>query len=143
MDLRNRSQEGLPLFFAPEKMIWGGRIGVAVAFVGFRSVHEELSGGFVQGGRLIQKNDRFKNTRRKFEQVVLSGFFFRSPVRGEIPSFRGIRRDGPFGKRKNGCADYGRDGALCAGVEFPNRLDGISQEFDADGPRRFRRKEID
>src|SRR5579859_1333219 len=123
-------------------MIGRRRIRVAVAFVGFGCVGEELAGAFEDGGGLVEKNDWFERTGREFEKAVLGGFFFRPPIRRKVPEFGGVCGHGPFGEGKNGGADDGSDGTLGARVKFADGFDRVAKQLDADGARRFGRKKI-
>ena len=73
---------------------------------------------------------------------MLCGVFFRSPIRRKIPGLGGTRGNGPFRQRKHGSANDRRDGTLRACVKFADGFDGVAEKLDANGARRFRRKEI-
>ena len=80
---------------------------------------------------------------------AVAGFGARAEVGGIFPGgffvAAGLigRRDGPFGERKQRGADDGRDRALGARVEFADGFDGVAEEFDADGARRFGGEDVD
>src|SRR5438128_9373420 len=118
------------------------RVCVTVAFVGFRCVGEELTGGFEHRDGFVEKYDWFQRARRKFEETMLSGFFFWPPIRRKIPRFGRVGGNGPLRERKDSGANDGSDGALRARVKFANGLNGVAEQFDADGARRFRREKV-
>src|SRR5258707_14924252 len=113
-------------------MVGSRRVRVAVAFVGFRCVGEELPSAVEHGGGFVEENDRSERAGSGVEQAVLSRVLFWPPVRRKIPRFRRLGGPGPFGERKNPGAKDGRDGALRAGGKLTPGVGSVAQQLDAD-----------
>ncbi len=115
---------------------------MTVAFVGFRGIGKILPRGFQHSGRLIEKDDGLQRAGREFQEIVLRGVFFRSPIGRQIPGFGCIHGNGQFRERKDGCTNDRRNRTLRARVKFADGLDSVAEKLDADRAWRFRRKKI-
>ncbi len=149
-------QEDLRSFFKGLRELFGGPeivgdfrgVGLAVAIVIFFRGGEMFFDGFVEGMRLVEKNER---TKGAFSQLKQGGLLFLSRGAEERMRFpggfaswfkAGGAGHGPLGERQHGGANYRSDGALGTGVEFADGLDSVAEEFDADGALRFGREKI-
>src|SRR5258707_15655395 len=108
-------------------MVGSRRVRVAVAFVGFRCVGEELPSAVEHGGGFVEENDWSERAGSEFEQAVLSRVLFWPPVRRKVPRFRRLGGHGPFGEGKNGGANDGSDGTPRARVKLAHGLDGFAE----------------
>ena len=76
----------------------------------------------------------------QIEQGMRSRRFLRA---GQVSVSAAKTVRGLLGKRRKRHTLNGANGALRVGIKFPQRFDGISEEFDAHGPLGFRGKNID
>src|SRR5713226_8725387 len=141
-------QRGGELWFGPEIVFGGRRIGAAVALVVFNGAGQVLCYGVAKCGGLIQKHNRPKRALRKLEQGARSGFATRPEGGWDIPrrlicgggSWRGRHR--PFRERKERGAHHRSDRTLRAGIEFAHGRDAITEQLNAHGTRRLGRENV-